>query len=80
VFRLPSTELLDQREAVKHAVDEGGLQRTADIIVSTLRQHSVEGVIRHIRPGPVLTVYEFIPVAGVKLSKIENLDKELTMA
>jgi DNA segregation ATPase FtsK/SpoIIIE, S-DNA-T family len=80
VFRLPSTELLDQREAVKHAVDEGGLQRTADVIVSTLRQHGVEGVIRHIRPGPVLTVYEFIPVAGVKLSKIENLDKELTMA
>ncbi len=80
VFRLPATGLLDQREAVKQDVDEGGLQRVAEIIVSTLRQHGVDGVIKHIRPGPVLTLYEFIPVAGVKLARIENLDKELTMA
>jgi S-DNA-T family DNA segregation ATPase FtsK/SpoIIIE len=80
VFRLPALDLLDQREAVKQDVDEGSLQRTAGIIVATLRQHGVDGVIRHIRPGPVVTLYEFIPVAGVKLAKIENLDKELTMA
>ena len=80
VFRLPSTDLLDRREVVKQDVDESGLQRTAEIIVATLRQHSVDGVIKHIRPGPVVTLYEFIPVAGVKLAKIENLDKELTMA
>ncbi|HEX9289419.1 MAG TPA: DNA translocase FtsK [Anaeromyxobacteraceae bacterium] len=80
VFRLPSTDLLDVREVVKQDVDEGGLQRTAEIIVSTLRQHGIDGVIKHIRPGPVVTLYEFIPVAGVKLARIENLDKELTMA
>lgn len=80
VFRLPATSLLDQREVVKQDVDEGGLQRVAEIIVSTLRQHGVDGVIKHIRPGPVVTLYEFIPVAGVKLARIENLDKELTMA
>jgi S-DNA-T family DNA segregation ATPase FtsK/SpoIIIE len=80
VFRLPTTDLLDAREAVKQDVDETTLTRTAEVIVATLRQHSVEGVIRHIRPGPVVTLYEFSPVAGVKLAKIENLDKELTMA
>ncbi|GEJ57525.1 FtsK/SpoIIIE family DNA translocase [Anaeromyxobacter diazotrophicus] len=80
VFRLPSSELLDQREAVKQDVDEGGLQRIAGIIVATLRQHGIDGVIKHIRPGPVVTLYEFVPVAGVKLARIENLDKELTMA
>jgi len=80
VFRLPSTDALDQREAVKHDVDEGSLQRTAGVIVATLRQHGVDGAIKSIRPGPVVTLYEFVPVAGVKLAKIENLDKELTMA
>jgi S-DNA-T family DNA segregation ATPase FtsK/SpoIIIE len=80
VFRLPTTELLDAREAVKQDLDETTLTRTADVIVATLRQHGVDGVIRHIRPGPVVTLYEFSPVAGVKLAKIENLDKELTMA
>jgi S-DNA-T family DNA segregation ATPase FtsK/SpoIIIE len=80
VFRLPTTDLLDAREAVKQDVDESNLTRTAEVIVGTLRQHAVDGVIRHIRPGPVVTLYEFSPVAGVKLAKIENLDKELTMA
>jgi DNA segregation ATPase FtsK/SpoIIIE, S-DNA-T family len=80
VFRLPTVDLLDARTEVKQDVDETTLTRTADVIVATLRQHSVDGVIRHIRPGPVVTLYEFSPVAGVKLAKIENLDKELTMA
>jgi len=80
VFRLPALNLLDQREVVTKDVDEGGLQRTAEVITATLRQHGIDGVIKHIRPGPVVTLYEFIPVAGVKLARIENLDKELTMA
>jgi S-DNA-T family DNA segregation ATPase FtsK/SpoIIIE len=80
VFRLPPTDLLDAHEEKAKDLDTGGLTRTAEVIVATLKQHGVEGVIRHIRPGPVVTLYEFIPVAGVKLSRIENLDKELTMA
>ncbi|MBI5069212.1 MAG: DNA translocase FtsK 4TM domain-containing protein [Deltaproteobacteria bacterium] len=81
VFQLPATELLDQREQPgKTELDEQGLRRTAEIIVSTLREHDIDGSIRHIRPGPVVTLYEFSPEAGVKLSRIENLDKELTMA
>jgi S-DNA-T family DNA segregation ATPase FtsK/SpoIIIE len=80
VFRLPSTALLDAHEEKAKDVDATGLTRTADVIVATLRQHGIEGAIKHIRPGPVVTLYEFSPVAGVKLARIENLDKELTMA
>jgi S-DNA-T family DNA segregation ATPase FtsK/SpoIIIE len=80
VFRLPGSDLLDAHDEKAKEVDEKGLTRTAEIIVATLGQHGVEGVIRHIRPGPVVTLYEFSPVAGVKLARIENLDKELTMA
>jgi S-DNA-T family DNA segregation ATPase FtsK/SpoIIIE len=80
VFRLPQVSLLDKHEAVQKDLDEQSLRKTAEIIVATLRQHGVDGAIRHIRPGPVVTLYEFVPVAGVKLARIENLDKELTMA
>ncbi len=80
VFRLPSTDLLDTHEEKAKDVDESGLTRTAEVIVATLRQHGIDGAIKHIRPGPVVTLYEFSPVAGVKLVRIENLDKELTMA
>jgi DNA segregation ATPase FtsK/SpoIIIE, S-DNA-T family len=80
VFQLPSTALLDAHEEKAKEVDAGSLTRTAEVIVATLQQHGIEGTIRHIRPGPVVTLYEFSPVAGVKLARIENLDKELTMA
>jgi len=80
VFRLPSTALLDVHEEKARDVDAGSLTRVAEVIVATLRQHGIEGTIKHIRPGPVVTLYEFSPVAGVKLARIENLDKELTMA
>jgi S-DNA-T family DNA segregation ATPase FtsK/SpoIIIE len=80
VFRLPSTALLDAHEEEAKDVDAGSLTRTAEVIVATLRQHGIDGAIKHIRPGPVVTLYEFSPVAGVKLARIENLDKELTMA
>jgi len=80
VFRLPPPLLLDVHDEKARDVDEKGLTHVAEVIVATLRQHGVEGVIKHIRPGPVVTLYEFSPVAGVKLARIENLDKELTMA
>ncbi len=80
VFQLPSTALLDTHEEKTKDVDERGLTHVAEIIVATLEQHGIEGSIKHIRPGPVVTLYEFSPVAGVKLARIENLDKELTMA
>jgi len=80
VFRLPPLSLLDKHEEKTGELDESGLQKTAEIIVATLRQHGIDGAIRHIRPGPVVTLYEFMPAQGIKLSRIENLDKELTMA
>jgi S-DNA-T family DNA segregation ATPase FtsK/SpoIIIE len=80
VFQLPPISLLDKHEEKTGELDESGLQKTAEIIVATLRQHGIDGAIRHIRPGPVVTLYEFMPAQGVKLSRIENLDKELTMA
>jgi DNA segregation ATPase FtsK/SpoIIIE, S-DNA-T family len=80
VFQLPTVELLDVHDEKARDLDEKGLTRTAEVIVATLAQHGVDGAIKHIRPGPVVTLYEFSPVAGVKLARIENLDKELTMA
>jgi DNA segregation ATPase FtsK/SpoIIIE, S-DNA-T family len=80
VFKTPMTDLLDAHDEKQKDLDTDSLTRTAEAIVATLKQHGVEGVIKHIRPGPVVTLYEFSPVAGVKLARIENLDKELTMA
>jgi len=79
-FMLPGLALLDAHQEKARELDESGLTRAADLIVATLKQHGIDGVIRHIRPGPVVTLFEFSPEAGVKLARIENLYKELTMA
>ncbi len=80
VFQLPSIDLLDVHEEKAADVDKANLTRTADVIVATLSEHDVDGQITYIRPGPVVTLYEFLPVGGTKLARIENLNKELTMA
>ncbi len=80
VFRLPAIDLLDVHEEKAADVDKANLTRTADVIVATLAEHGIDGQITYIRPGPVVTLYEFLPVGGTKLARIENLDKELTMA
>ena len=80
VFQLPSIDLLDVHEEKAADVDKANLTRTADVIVATLAEHSIDGQITYIRPGPVVTLYEFLPVGGTKLARIENLNKELTMA
>ncbi len=80
VFQLPSIDLLDVHEEKAADVDKANLTRTADVIVATLAEHGIDGQITYIRPGPVVTLYEFLPVGGTKLARIENLNKELTMA
>ena len=40
----------------------------------------VEGTIDGINPGPVITVYEFQPAPGVKVSQIVNLQDDLALA
>ena len=40
----------------------------------------IEGRIREVRPGPVVTTYEFVPAPGIKVSKVAALSDDLAMA
>jgi len=42
--------------------------------------YGVEGKVVEVRPGPVITVYEFEPAPGVKVSRIVNLADDLALA
>src|SRR4029077_10985410 len=42
--------------------------------------YGVKGRVSEIHPGPVVTMYEFVPQAGTKLSKITALSNDLAMA
>src|SRR5206468_6795514 len=46
----------------------------------TLADYGVKGRVSEIHPGPVVTMYEFVPAPGIKLSKITALSNDLAMA
>ena len=80
-FTLPPMSLLDGRdEAHQVPVDEQLLHATAEKLRQKLADFGIQGHVERIRPGPVVTMYEFAPAAGVKISKIASLSDDLAMA
>lgn len=79
-FQLPPLSLLDDHPAIVSGTDEAVLHDIARRLTETLREFQVDGRVTAIRPGPVITIYEYEPVAGVKLSRIANLADNLKMA
>jgi S-DNA-T family DNA segregation ATPase FtsK/SpoIIIE len=52
----------------------------ARLVEKKLADFGVEGRITEVHPGPIVTLYEFEPAAGVKISRIVNLHDDLALA
>ena len=78
-FQLPGTALLTRGDDAGPRVDRAQLKETAERLVQTLADFGVRGEVREIHPGPVVTMYEFQPSSGTKLSRIEGLSSEVAM-
>lgn len=76
-FELPSTALLSAPKINNNDIDGEALQRIAAILEQSLSEFKINGQITGITPGPVVTMYEFEPAPGVKLSSISNLSNDL---
>ena len=76
---LPPLDLLKQRE-LELSFRENELIQRGEAIRSRCAEFGVEGTIEGISPGPVITVYEFQPAPGVKVSQIVNLQDDLALA
>jgi S-DNA-T family DNA segregation ATPase FtsK/SpoIIIE len=79
-FQLPPLSLLDDHPPIVAGTDEALLHDMARRLTETLRDFQVDGRVTAIRPGPVITMFEYEPAAGVKLSRIANLSDNLKMA
>lgn len=79
-YELPKLSFLNYEDDGKEGVAIEVLRDMAGQIEQTLRDFKVEGTIQNICPGPVITVFEFSPAPGVKISKIANLSDDLAMA
>ncbi len=76
---LPPLNLLSL-DSEKPEFDESELVRLGEVIRRSCTEFGVEGTIEGISPGPVITVYEFQPAPGVKVSQIVNLQDDLALA
>jgi S-DNA-T family DNA segregation ATPase FtsK/SpoIIIE len=79
-YRLPSPELLDVPENQPLKLDKDTLHANSIILQKKLADFGVEGEVTAVRPGPVITMYEFKPAAGVKVRRIVTLADDLAMA
>ncbi|MGE8360234.1 DNA translocase FtsK [Pseudomonas sp.] len=74
---LPPISILDPAEAKKVAYSPESLKGVGHLLEIKLKEFGVEVTVDSIHPGPVITRYEIQPAAGVKVSRIANLAKDL---
>jgi DNA segregation ATPase FtsK/SpoIIIE, S-DNA-T family len=79
-FHLPPLNLLDYDAPPPVPLDEAKMRMQADKLIAKFKDFGIEGRIREIRPGPVVTTYELVPAPGIKVSKIAALADDIAMA
>jgi S-DNA-T family DNA segregation ATPase FtsK/SpoIIIE len=77
---LPGIDLLDRHETRRQAVDEKELLELSRVLERTLADFDVEGKVSEVHPGPVITLFEFEPAPGMKVSQILNRQDDLALA
>ena len=77
-YVLPSLDLLTPAPPSQGpAIDKAGLERNARLLESVLDDFKVKGTITEVRPGPVVTMYELEPEAGIKASRVIQLADDI---
>jgi S-DNA-T family DNA segregation ATPase FtsK/SpoIIIE len=79
-YVLPPLSLLENPEQKEIKVDRESLLANAKILEKRLSEFGVEGKVVEVRPGPVITMFEYEPAPGVKINKIVSLSDDLALA
>ncbi|MBT4878445.1 MAG: DNA translocase FtsK [Alphaproteobacteria bacterium] len=72
-YMIPSLDLLKDPKKYKNNISKEHLQNRAKQLREILADFGVNGKMLDVKPGPVVTLYEFEPAAGVKSSRIIGL-------
>ncbi len=79
-FTAPSMDLLKIYNVVNKEVDMAEQRENKDKIIRTLKNYGVEITSIKATVGPTLTLYEIIPEAGVRISRIRNLEDDIALS
>jgi S-DNA-T family DNA segregation ATPase FtsK/SpoIIIE len=76
-FKIPPIKLLDDPIKIENNLDEESYKTQSKFLENVLLDFSISGEIKRVSAGPVVTLYEFEPTAGIKTSKIINLSEDI---
>ena len=77
-YVLPDLKLLKPAPpSTGQQLDKAALERNARLLETVLDDFHVKGTITEVRPGPVVTMYELQPAAGIKASRVIQLAEDV---
>ena len=79
-YKYPSIELLDTHGSDKIVQDPQELENNKNQIITTLKNYDINIQKISATVGPTVTLYEIIPAAGVRISRIKNLEDDIALS
>ncbi len=80
-YKFPTLELLKEYNSnTGITIDQDELEQNKNTIVETLRNYKIEIDQIKATVGPTVTLYEIIPEAGIRISKIKNLEDDIALS
>lgn len=80
-YELPTLDhLVASETSLDSSPQDEELVENAKKLEKTLSDFKVEGSVVEVHPGPVITLYEFLPGSGVKVNRVVNLADDLALA
>ena len=79
-YKYPSLELLENHGSEKIVQDPAELENNKNQIISTLKNYDINIQKISATVGPTVTLYEIIPAAGVRISRIKNLEDDIALS
>jgi len=77
---LPDLSLLDDYDESAVDFSRDDLIARSEMIETKLLDYGLKGKVQKVLPGPVVTTFEFVPAAGVRVSQIANRADDLSLA
>ena len=79
-FKMPSIELLKDYTGVGITINQAELEENKNKIVDTLKNYKIEIAQIKATVGPTVTLYEIVPEAGIRISKIKSLEDDIALS
>jgi S-DNA-T family DNA segregation ATPase FtsK/SpoIIIE len=79
-YKYPSLDLLETHGSEKIIQDPAELEANKNQIISTLKNYDIAIQKIFATVGPTVTLYEIVPAAGVRISRIKNLEDDIALS